>query len=40
MFLRSVYRGQGSATDLRDCLDVRWRDLEQEWLAYVRSKSS
>lgn len=38
-FLRRVYRGQGSATDLENCLDVRWKELDDEWKAHVRGKA-
>jgi hypothetical protein len=36
-YLRGVYAGKGSATDLKRALDVDWRPLEEEWNAYARS---
>lgn len=36
-YLRTVYRGKGSSTDLKRCLDVDWRVLEKAWTAYVRA---
>lgn len=35
-FLRTVYRGKGSSTDLKRCLGVAWRPLEKAWHAYAR----
>lgn len=35
-FLREVYAGKGSATDLKRCLHVDWRPLEKEWHAHAR----
>jgi hypothetical protein len=35
-YLRMVYQGKGSSTDLRNALDVDWRPLEKDWDAYVR----
>jgi hypothetical protein len=35
-FLRAVYRGKGSATDLKRALKTDWRELEESWHAYVR----
>lgn len=35
-YLRLVYRGRGSSTDLKNCLDIEWRELEKDWQAYVR----
>jgi hypothetical protein len=34
-FLRKVYEGKGSSTDLKKALGVEWRELEREWQAYV-----
>jgi hypothetical protein len=39
-FLRAVYAGKGSATDLKKALDVEWRTLEKDWLAYVERRAS
>jgi hypothetical protein len=36
-YLREVYRGKGSVTDLKRALDTNWRELEDEWSAYARS---
>ena len=36
-FLRQIYAGKGSATDLKRCLDVDWRSLEKEWHAHARN---
>ncbi len=38
-FLRTVYRGKGSATDLKSALKADWRELEQGWNVYVRGLS-
>jgi len=35
-YLREVYRGKGSSTDLKSALGVDWRQLEKEWIAHVR----
>jgi hypothetical protein len=35
-YLRDVYRGKGSSTDLKRALDVEWRQLEKDWHAYAR----
>ncbi|HEX6884073.1 MAG TPA: DUF1570 domain-containing protein [Planctomycetota bacterium] len=39
-FLRQVYAGKGSSTDLKRALDTDWRTLEKAWLAYVRQQAS
>ena len=36
-YLREVYRGKGSSTDLKSALDVEWRQLEKDWHAYARN---
>src|SRR6185503_12555846 len=33
-FLRDVYAGKGSSTDLRNALDVDWRQLQKDWDLY------
>jgi hypothetical protein len=35
-FLRAVYAGKGSPTDLKRCLRLEWRELERAWHAYAR----
>lgn len=34
-WLRLVYAGRGSTTELEKCLDVEWKPLERAWLAHV-----
>jgi len=34
-WLRLVYAGRGSTTELGKCLDVEWKPLERAWLAHV-----
>ena len=36
-FLRSLYQGKGSATDLKRCLKADWRKLGASWQAYVKT---
>ena len=36
-YLREVYRGKGSATDLKRALGRDWREVEREWEDHVRS---
>jgi len=35
-FLRQVYAGKGSSTDLKRALDTDWRTLERAWTAHVK----
>lgn len=36
-FLRSLYQGKGSVTDLKRCLKSDWRKLGASWQAYVKA---
>ena len=38
-FLRLVYAGRGSASDLKKCLDTDWKKLARAWSEYARAQA-
>jgi hypothetical protein len=38
-YLRLVYAGRGSSSDLKKCLDADWKKLERAWSAYAAAQA-
>lgn len=38
-YLRLVYAGRGSSSDLKKCLDVDWKKLERAWSEYAEAQA-